>query len=310
MSYAYYLTTGAGGENYPEVRAQWRSFQLSTLPEVRRPLIPTRIPTPQNLRSGWTKQWTPDHPWTLVQFETGAMCSHDNHIFGLRPNVDIKKVKDSREHFININEGYGYTVMVGGRSKLHGNKRGTRGWRVNRVCFCDGTHVSPPETIRLDARGNPLDPVTWNTVCPLAIMEFMQNTQGDNWRPYGKWARSTRQHTSNIGDVPIYANQWLESQGVEGGPFDRNCGRKSLSRWLQHLRVEYELHMHIHGDLEVVWRSHYQNKLLKSGYREREQATDSDLATAALRRFKDWLRTTEEPQLSVKQKLQEILKGL
>ena len=36
MSYAFYLTTGTGGENYPEVRAQWRSFQLSTLPEVRK----------------------------------------------------------------------------------------------------------------------------------------------------------------------------------------------------------------------------------------------------------------------------------
>ena len=310
MSYAYYLTTGKGGENYNEVKAQWRSFSLKDLPKVRRPLLPTRIPTPVNLKKAFTSPWTREHEWNLVSFELGVLSSHDSHIFGLRPNVDIKKVKDSRSHFINKNEKYGYTDMVGGRSKLHAPNRGTRPWRVYRTCFCKGNHVSPPEYIPLDGEGNPEEDPTWNTVCPLACMEFMQSMQGENWKAYAKWAPSTGMFGQNVGDVPSFANKWLVSQGVEGGPFHRNCGRKCLSRWLQLLNIEYKEHLHIHGDLEEVWRDHYQSKLRKSGYRVREQATDSDLATAALRALSKWILSDEAPQPTVKQQLETILKGM
>ena len=310
LSYAYYLTEGKGGDNFDEVKAQWRSFSLKDLPGVRRPLLPVRIPTPENLKRAFTSPWTTDHAKTLVEFEAGVLCSHDTHIFGLRPNVDIKKVKDSRSHFINSNEGYGFTDMVGGRSKLHGPKRGTRPWRVYRTCFCKGKHRSPPEMIELDGQGNPLRAPKWNTVCPLACMEFMESMQGDNWRAYSKWSRTTRFYKQNIGNVPTYANSWLVSQGVEGGPFHRNCGRKSLSRWLQLLNLEYKEHLHIHGDLEEVWRDHYQSKLRKSGYRVREQTTDPDLATAALRRLKEWILSDEAPKPSVKQQLESILEGM
>ena len=310
LSYAYYLTTGIGGKNYPEVNAQWRSFKLAGLPGVRRPVLPTRIPTPQNLKTAFTTPWTPEHSMPLVLFAPGLLCSWDSQVFGLRPNVDIKKVKNSTVHFINVNEGYGYTEMVGGRSKLHGPKAGTRAWRVYRVCTCNGTHVSPPETIELDEIGNPTTVPVWNTICPLATMEFMRNFQSESWKPYSKWARSTRRYGQNIGDVPTFVNKWLVSQGVAGGPFDRNNGRKCLSRWLELLKVEYREHLHIHGDLEEVWRGHYQTKLLKSGYKVREQSPDADLATAALRRFKDWLRTEDAPEPSIKQKLEAILKGM
>ena len=293
-----------------EVKAQWRSFSLKDLPEVRRPLLPKKIPTPENIKKGFTTPWTLNHQMNLVSFETAVLCSHDTHISGLRPNVDVKKVKDSRSHLINSNETYGYTDMVGGRSKLHGPKRGTRPWRVYRTCFCKGKHRSPPAEIQLKEDGNPLLPPTWNTVCPLAAMEFMESIQGDNFKPYAKWGLSTKLYGQNVGDVPTFANKWLESQGVEGGPFDRNCGRKSLSRWLQLLNVEYKEHLHIHGDLEEVWRDHYQSKLRKSGYRVREQTTDSDLATAALRRLAKWITSDGAPQPTVKQQLETILAGL
>ena len=74
MSYAYYLTTGKGGDNYPEVKAQWRSFSLKDLPGVRRPLLPTKIPIPENLKKGFTSLWTQNHPMNLVTFETGVLC--------------------------------------------------------------------------------------------------------------------------------------------------------------------------------------------------------------------------------------------
>ena len=58
FSYAFYLTTGIAEDNYPEVKAQFKSFKLSSLPGVRRPLKPTRIPTALNIKPAWKKQWT------------------------------------------------------------------------------------------------------------------------------------------------------------------------------------------------------------------------------------------------------------
>ena len=309
LSYAYYLTTSIQGENYPEVYAQWRSFDLTTLPGVRRPVKPVRIPTPANLKLAFTAKWTAAHPQSLTTFATGVLCTYDSHVFGLRPNVDTKKVKDSRTHFINANEGYGWTDMVGGRSKLHGPKRGTRPWKVIRVCLCKGTHVSVPAHFNMNAQGNPIDEPTWNTLCPLAAMELMRYVQGEGFKPYGKWFATTSRYGQNVGDVATYANDWLGSQGVPG-PFDRNSGRKSLARWLEHLHVPYSEHLHIHGDLEGVWRGHYQSKLLKSTCKTREQSLDPDTSTAALKRFAKWIHKDGRPQPSLKQKLAAILKDL
>ena len=66
----------------------------------------------------------------------------------------------------------------------------------------------------------------------------------------------------------------------------------------------------IPGDLEEVWRSHYQTRLQKSTYKTREQSLDPDTATAALRRFARWLHQDGQPKPSLKEQLTAILKGL
>ena len=214
--------------------------------------------------------------------------------------MDTKKVKDSKDHFINGNEGYGWTEMVGGRSKLHGPKRGTRSWRVVRKCLCKGTHIDVPEHFAMDNNGNPVDKPVWNTVCPVAAMQLMEHIQGADFKPYAKWFSSKSRYGQNVGDVATHANTWLASQGVPG-PFDRNSGRKALSRWLEHLHVPYAEHVHIHGDLEEVWRSHYQAQLLKSTFKGREQSKDPDTASAALKRFAKWIHKDGQPQPSLKE---------
>ena len=307
FSYAYYLRTGQQGENFPEVYAQWKTFDLKSLPAVRKFKKPRRIPTPVNLKTGFLKPWSSDHPQCLATFTTGCLAAWDSDVFGLRPNVDIKKVKDSVTHDINANEGYGWTEMVGGRSKLHGQKAGTRPWRVFRVCCCkDQKHTSPPEDLVLDQHGNPVEKPNWNTVCPVACMELLKAVQGESFKVYKKWFSSQAGYGQNIGDVPSHGNKWLCHQGVPG-PFDRNSGRKSLSRWLDFLNVPYKESLHIHGDLETVWRGHYESKLLKSGLKTRDQSMDADTATAGLRRFSGWLHQAGQPPPSLKQQLRKIL---
>ena len=312
LSYAYYLTTSIQGENYPEVYAQWKTFDLTKLPGVRRPVKPVRIPIPANLKLAFTTPWSSAHPQSLTTFTTGVLCTYDTHIFGLRPNVDTKKVKDSRSHFINANEGYGKTKMVEGRSKLHLSKRGTREWWVYRVCTCKGKHKGPSERqSRVKKDGNPKSRPTWDTCCPVAAMEFLHHHQGANFRCYPKWNKSGNYGETNHGDVPGLANRWLEIQGqsADGAEFDRNSGRKSLARWLAELGVPYKESIHIHGDLEEVWRDSYQDSLHKSHYRVRLQSTDPDTATKGLRRFAKWLNG-EKTGPSLKEKLLEILSCL
>ena len=310
LSYAYYLTHRVQGENFPEVYAQWKTFNLQSLPGVKRPVKPKRIPTPLNLKKAFKKKWTRRHTLSLPEFLLGLLACWDSAVFGLRPNVDTDKVKKSEIHEVNANEGYGWTQMLGGRSKLHGQKRGTRPWKVFRVCTCKEEHLSPPEPLELSPEGNPEQDPAWNTCCPVAAMEFLKICQGDKFKIYRKWnPRKGTYSNLNRGDIATCSLEWLYAQEIPG-PFDRNSGRKSLSRWLEKLNVPYSEQLHIHGDLEGVWRAHYQGKLLKSGLKTREQAPDSDQATKALRRFAKWLHDTEEPKPSIRQQLNAILANL
>ena len=308
LSYAYYLRTGRQGENFPEVNAQWKDFDLKTLPAVKKFKKPKKIPTPNNLKVAFTKQWNSEHADSLASFTVGCIAAWDTHVFGLRPNVDIKKVKDSVVHDISANEGYGWTEMVDGRSKLHLQKAGTRPWRVFRVCCCkEGKHSSPPDDLALGEDGNPVEPPTWNTVCPVACMELLKICQGEPFQVYKKWFK--KGFGQNIGDVPTRANQWLRSQGIRE-TFHRNSGRKTLGRWLSHLKVPYKESVHIHADLEKIWRGHYESDLRKSGLKDRNQSSESDVATAGLRRFTKWLHQDGLPPPSLRQQLRHILENL
>ena len=310
LSYSYYLKTGEGGSNWPEVGAQMRSFNIASLPKTRS-LLPTRIPTPQNVKDAFNKQWTTDHELSLADFETGVIASWDFHVFGLRPNVDVDKVKKSFEHFINENEEYCTTAMVNGRSKLHLSKRGTRPWQVYRVCTCKGEHRSPSShQMRVNKEGSPRSNPRWNTTCPINAMRFIEyHHKTSDYKVYTKWNANGSYGVQNHGDVPSLANRWLQTQTGQT-PFDHHCGRKVLARWLQHLKIPYMQGLPIHGDLEQVWRVSYQDKLDRSNYRVREQPTDPDVATQALRRLVQWFHEDGAPKPSLRSQLQTILRSL
>ena len=302
LSYSYYLAKGIVEGNWPEVKAQWKSFNLTSLPKTKRPLKPTRIPTPENLREAFTKPWTPYHALCLADFVVRILILWHSHVFGLRPNVDIAKVKKSRDHFINANERYGWTEMVDGRSKLHKQKRGTRPWRVYVTCLCPGGHhTSVPEDLLLRKDGNPYDAPTWTTTCPLAAMEFLQQMQGtEEWAPYPQWFEGKGSYGRNVNDVAKAAIEFLNLQGIPE-QFDRNSGRKFLARWLAKLGIGYDISLHIHGDLEVVWAGRYQDNLSKTYYRCREQSKDPDEATNGLRTFSRWVvQNPDEPTQPLK----------
>ena len=57
LSYSYYLKTGESEANWPEVYSQWKSFDFDTLPKPQKRLKAVRIPTPENLKTAFTKPW-------------------------------------------------------------------------------------------------------------------------------------------------------------------------------------------------------------------------------------------------------------
>jgi hypothetical protein len=130
------------------------------------------------------------------------------------------------------------------------------------------------------------------------------------WRIYPKWTKAGIFGKKNVGDVSTIANKWLQHQGQQaddGSLFDHNSGRKSLARWLEQLSVAYRESVHIHGDLECVWRHSYQDRLDISHYRTREQSTNPDLACKALRRLVKFFHGAKTK--SFKEQLQAFMDG-
>lgn len=66
LSYAYLLTHSVPRSNYKEVAAMVDSFIQSEIAPPTKSLIPTRIPTPEQLKSAHTKPWTAECGQSLI----------------------------------------------------------------------------------------------------------------------------------------------------------------------------------------------------------------------------------------------------
>ena len=301
MSYLWELngTKTKQVANWPAVGALWDStVRMKNLKETEK-REPMRIPTPKDLKTailrGWKRKAMPLMKWLIFY-----MCFWDTFVCGARPKVDTTKIKNSRDHNVNYAKGYQSTGFKGGRSKLAGLKKGTRPWRVYRICFCKGKkHRRPHKRMyaRFDDEGNPLygeEGLSFDPICPLACQEAIWQCQDeDEKRNYPNFLEKTKYRPArlgalNIGDIAAAAIEWMKVQGI--GEFDHNAGRKCLARWCKDLNVPWELSVHIHGDLPEVWNKHYEFGVKKTiEYIIREQSTDPEVATAALRIFASYL---------------------
>lgn len=238
---------------YRGVKVVWQIVRQSELADALATVVPRRIPTVRDLKVAFTKDWTTDHPLSLMDYSSGLICAYDGFLNGLRSNEDIDRLKKSQEHSHDWTNGWQCTSFAGGRAKLCGAKKGSRPWALWTVCFCKGAqHFSPPAEVLIGQDGNPLDPtlVNWTTSCPLSALELLWRLQEHPQR-YKKWLDSGRFGKMNHGDPVRKALEWFKTQGVPG-PFDRNSGRKCLARWTRHLQLEYPHIFQIMGDLEIL----------------------------------------------------------
>ena len=288
FSYAYELKHDATG-NYKGVKDVWKFVRESELAPALGRVIPQRIPTVKELKV-FGKDWTTDCGLSLIEYSSGLICAHDTFLFGLRSKEDVDRVKKSKDHAYDWQQGWESTSFKGGRAKLCGVKKGTRPWKIWTVCFCKGKkHQSPPDGFNYEIQkdGNPVDPadVNWSTCCPLSCLQLLWSLQKEP-RRYGKWLPSGRFGSSNLKDPVKVGIDWMVAMGATTpeNRYDHNSGRKCLARYTRKLGLEYPSVFQMIGDLEEVWRV-YDSDLPKSGYDVRVQSTDPNITCYALRLF-------------------------
>jgi hypothetical protein len=311
LAYSWQLMGGDTKCSWPGLKKVWNVIecQKATLKPTTAATstLPLRIPTHNHLKERVVKHWTPDCSMSFAQSCVGRVAFWDIMVGGIRGTEDVARLKQSRQHFFG--PGWMATAFKGGRSKLHGSKKGTRPWKMYTPCCCPGQkHVSPCRADRLaigkDGNPRPGKHVTFHDVCPVACFEFAAlwcwNDQ-DQVRRYPRWCESKRMGRfapkQSYSDVVALALDWAEAMGYHGVRWDHNSGRKSLGRWLSYLGLSYEEGFEIHADLYTTWRDKYQLDCLQASpdFRRRDQSRDPDVAMRALRKFVTWLGIAGKP---------------
>ena len=301
-SFLFQLDTGTSGENFPDVNAMMKTLDMKQCGSPSKSLLPSRIISPGQLKEVFTKEWEPGCGMSLIRFLQGGLATWDWSVLGARSKADLEKVKQSEDHSFDPEHKCWSTGYLGGRSKLAMQKAGTRPWRAWAICLCPGNlHQPPPEDVEytFDADGNPSVELNLCTTCPLFAGQLLRRLMPTNFRRYRKWTKEGRFGTSDHGDIVKLSMEWLVHQGVmdPAHPFDSNSGRKAHAHLCQEVDARYHESMHVHGDLEDVFRTHYQPGLPPSGgYKVREQSLDPQVATAALVKFRGFFGRDPVPE--------------
>jgi len=303
-SFLYQLHTGQSGENFPVVNGMMVTLDLKRCGPPSKSLIPTKILPPPKMREAYLKEWDPNGPMTFVDFMQGALATWDWCVLGARTVCDLNKIKESEEHDFDEQNKCWSTAYPGGRSKLPMHKAGSRPWRAWGICLCpDNVHIPPPEDFEYSftKKGNPRRLPRLCTTCPLFIGQLLERMM--RWKPpfrrYRKWLKAGHFGKSDHPNVVHLSLRWLANQGVMDAahPFDTNSGRKALAAWNEELDVRYNESVHIHGDLEDVFRKSYYPLLPQSGgYKVREQSLDYRVATAGLVKLRGYFGRDPPPE--------------
>ena len=297
-SYLYNLETGIPGENWPIMVGVFKCISLKNCTPSKGGVKPAQVPTAEQLKLAFTTEFRPGCGLTFLFFLKGLLIAWDFFVLGNRPNVDLNKIKKSTVHKHDAVRHICATKFIGGRSKLAGNKKGTRNWWALRICTCpEGKHVSPDKGLpfSFDRFGNTSrDLSKYCTTCPVFAFEVLQASQPKELRLYRDWLTSesrvrkgrSRWGEKSLMEPQLFAIEWLRIQGVPN--ISKNSGRYAIAQLAKAVGAPFHELVQLIGDNEDVWRKSYQPTLAPTNCKIREQSEDLVVATAALRRFRDY----------------------
>ena len=76
LAYAWELSGGLPGGNYPAVKEVWRIVKADKTADQIHRVLPSRIPTVRELVKAFTTGWTPESPFSLVSFCQGLVAAY------------------------------------------------------------------------------------------------------------------------------------------------------------------------------------------------------------------------------------------
>ena len=171
LSYLFSLKTGKDKENYSDVKVAMEGFLPKDFHGVKN-IVPTRIPSPEQLKAALTKSWDAACGMSFARWITGLIALWCWCLWGCRSNCDLDSLKKSEHHIVNERDGWSATSYITGRNKLPGKKAGTRPWSCYFVCMCpNGLHQPVPNgwewCIADDGNPSRSGPIPFCSECPI-----------------------------------------------------------------------------------------------------------------------------------------------
>ena len=321
LSYIHQLQTGDAKGNFTRVGQVWDRFDENRFGEPTQRVRAIYIIEPDALKTSLTKEWKQSTPMPYHQWSLGYLETYDWCVDGLRPKEDLARVKHSGDHVIVPSHGYMYTEMLGGRAKLE-RAKGSRDWRVYRVCMCPGgKHQGPrPDFIEWVLDGKDPD---WVTTCPLTCFQVIRAHLADdddpriypNLTPKGMFSGFGGKEWKSMGWKTMFPflRRWLDIQ--DGNPdslvYDSNMGRHALGKVCDVADISYPESFEITGDKFTNWR-HYQERVLNDrNFKRRTQSPDIKVVLKALRKIARWMgrgpTVRQDPETLTKRQVNELL---
>ena len=110
LSYLHGLQTGIHGKNWKQVTQVLHAYDESDFKLIRKSLKPVVIPSPDSIRKAFATAWTPDCGVPFTLWCTMLLASWCWCIWGCRPNVDMKSLKESEVHADDTAQGWAWTA--------------------------------------------------------------------------------------------------------------------------------------------------------------------------------------------------------
>jgi len=89
FAYAFELSGGTPGQNFKGIKEVWKIVKKVKCADQILTVKPTRIPTPDQLRKAFTKEWTPNSPNSLVVHCGKVVAAYDWGCGGMRSTEDM-----------------------------------------------------------------------------------------------------------------------------------------------------------------------------------------------------------------------------
>jgi hypothetical protein len=317
LSFAYQLKTGEVKGNFKCVKQTWGNMNPDRMQPSRKSHKATVYLAPEQVKTSLMTPWNQNTGLALPDWSSRYMgCWHWN-MNGARSKVDLARIRHSAQHYVNYAAGWQCTEYLGGRAKVE-KRLGERPWKAYATCTCVGGHNGLPLSYAdqeplFGDDGNPLQPPTWNTCCPLSCFQvighWLRRSGLTPTRVFPKWSYKTCTFTKECfgrNTLIVVMRDFVQRQGAnpQNLVLSPNGGRKAFGSLCRRHEVPYEQGFECHGDQAKNWKRYQSNVKWDRSFKRRTQSPDPEVCTAAHRRILAFWNNLVPPSVKLEPKVE------